>query len=102
MEGRGNYSEAEDFRRGLEQHGYNEYDHVYRGQEADGMAHTYVGDCAERAAEELRYQERREERRLEEEDQRREDERNRQILAERQQEEEYYEQQFQQSVGQGQ
>ena len=86
MERNGDYSEADKFERGLREHGYSEYEHVYRGQEADGMAHSYTGDCAERAAEELRYRERREQERIEEEMRREQEEHHR----ERQLEEEQY------------
>jgi hypothetical protein len=67
MKSRGHYSDAESFERGLERNHCSEYDHVYCGNEADGMAHTYTGDLAEEAARELRWRERREQERVEEE-----------------------------------
>lgn len=67
MECNGNYGEADEFRNTLREHGHSEYEYADRYNPADGAQHTYAGDKAEQAYEDIRRQERREEERREEE-----------------------------------
>jgi hypothetical protein len=81
MERNGDYSAAQEFKESLREHNHSEYDRADRFNPADGAQYSYAGDCAERAYEDLRRDERRAEERQEEE---------------RQQEEDYYRHQQQQ------
>lgn len=91
MERNGDYGAASDFRDSLREHGHSEYDYADRYNPADGAQYSYAGDRAERAYEDLRYDERREAERQEEETrlQYEQEHQYRQQL-EQQQEEEYW------------
>lgn len=67
MERRGDYSAAMEFRDTLREHGHSEYDRPDRFNPADGAQYSYTGDCAEKAYQDLKSEERREEYRREEE-----------------------------------
>jgi hypothetical protein len=74
MERRGDYSSASEFRNTLRENGHSESDWADRYNPADGAQYSHVGNCAEEAYRDLRYDERREEERQEEEQRQREEE----------------------------
>lgn len=94
MERNGDYSEAENYRRTCEDHGHSMYERVsWYGEDdiRDGCGHSYAGDRAVEAADDIRRAERREEQRREEEEELRREEERQYAARQRQiEEEEYY------------
>lgn len=91
MERNGDYSASIDFRDSLREHGHSEYESADRYNPADGAQYSYAGDRAERAYEDLRWDERREEERHEEEQRLQQEQyHSAQRQAEQQEEQEYW------------